>query len=728
MSFATEAVAPTDGAAPRDMERRNYRIAIHLGMFAAGILIPVLLIVTFMLINTARLLRDDALHDARLIAQHLNETIDVELEKAIAVDETLATALAADRVQPEGVEAQARDVARRLRMNIVIQDGSGQQILNAYLPAGNPLPMSNESMLAVDRLAAKQNSVVISNLRTANIRKIPTIDAVMPVVKGSKVAYFISATLSPSRFGGILKAGLPDGWISGLVGRDGRLIARSVDQDRYIGTDNPAFLEVATEPEGVWTGMSREGIAIAGAYVRSPLSGWIVSVAVPEAILREPAKLAMVSLVGLVIASLAVSTLLGWRMSRRIATPIRDLALRARELGEGRLRAAAPSSVEEVNEVMQALQAAATELDRRAAAASRATQAVRANEERLQLVQDTAGIGTIDWDIQEDRAICSPRFYELFSRPAGSRMSFGGFMARVHPEERKRIEVFYRRLRQSGGPFEDEFRVLNQNGEERWVYLKGRLDLQNGRPVRLLGASIDITERKGSEQHLRFLLREISHRSKNLLAVIQAMAGQTAKSAETVDVFRRRFGERLMGLAASHDLLVSQNWLGVSVENLVRGQLSSFLDPHDPRVQTQGPNIDLKAEAAEALGLALHELATNSVKYGALKDAAGTVEISWNVYGSQEAGANGQREPEARRFRMEWVEHTVDPIVAPTHKGFGRMVIEHTVEATLGGRVTLDFPPEGLRWCIDAPATCLAPAGGGLTEMPAEPGVAQDGP
>ncbi|HEX3994337.1 MAG TPA: PAS domain-containing protein, partial [Acetobacteraceae bacterium] len=477
MSSAAEAVAPTEGAASGARERRNYRIAIHLGMFAAGILVPVLLIVTLMLINTARMLRDDALNDARLIAQHLNETIDVELEKAIAVDETLAPALTLDDGQHAGSDAQAREVARRLGMNIVIQDAVGQQIINTFVPIGSPLPASNESMLALDRLAATQNAVVISDLRTATIRNIPTVNAVMPVFKGSQVAYFVSATLSPARFGGILRTGLPDGWISGLIGHDGRLIARNIEQDRYIGTSNPAFLAAATKPEGVWTGLSREGIAIAGVYVRSPLSGWIVSVAVPEATLRQPAKLAMLALVGLVIASLAVSTILGWRLSRRIAVPIRNLAWRARELGAGRMQAAAQSSVEEVNAVLDALQAASVELERRAVAASGATEAVRANEERLQLAQDTAGIGTIDWDIQADHAVCSPRFYELFARPAGSRMSFAGFMAGIHPEERTRIEAFYRRLREQGGPFEDEFRILTGDGEERWIYMKGRLDL-----------------------------------------------------------------------------------------------------------------------------------------------------------------------------------------------------------------------------------------------------------
>ena len=155
----------------------------------------------------------------------------------------------------------------------------------------------------------------------------------------------------------------------------------------------------------------------------------------------------------------------------------------------------------------------------------------------------------------------------------------------------------------------------------------------------------EITARKRAEEHLRFLMRELSHRSKNLLAVVQAMAGQTAKSAENVADFRRRFGERLMGLAASHDLLVNQNWLGASVEQLVRGQLSSFIDDQDPRMLICGPAVDLKAEAAEALGLALHELATNSLKYGALNDPAGKVEIAWVVYVPEDFAARSRMHP-----------------------------------------------------------------------------------
>ena len=180
------------------------------------------------------------------------------------------------------------------------------------------------------------------------------------------------------------------------------------------------------------------------------------------------------------------------------------------------------------------------------------------------------------------------------------------------------------------------------------------------------------------------------------------MASQTAKSVETVAEFKRRFGERLMGIAASHDLLVNQNWLGASVGDLVRGQLASFVEANDPRVTIEGPAVDLKSAAAEALGLALHELATNSLKYGALRDSGGAVEIAWEVTETGNPADGG------RRFSMTWTEHVTDPVPPPTHKGFGRKVIENTVEATLHARVTLAFPPEGVRWRLDAPGTCLA--------------------
>jgi two-component sensor histidine kinase/PAS domain-containing protein len=700
--------------AGRARPRREFPIAVHLTLFGVLTLIPVLLLVTWMLIDTARLRRDDSLHDAWITVDHLNATIEVEIQKAFAVAETLATSHALIDGDYDGFSSQARDAASRLDMVIVARDQSGQQLSSSAVPRGGTLPVSNADVLAVDRLAASRGEPVVSDLLIGTVTKVPLILADVPVYKGGDIVAFIDVVLRPQRLGEILSRDLPDGWIAGIDGRDGRLIARSLDQYRFIGEVNQQFLNQTNEPSGRFDSVSREGQRITGVYLHSPLSGWIVSVALPESMLNVPTKAAMTWLFFLVDATLATSVLLGWFLSRRIAAPIRALVARAREVGEGRLPEAGYSAVSEVNDVSEALAAASVELDRRAGATRQAADAAHASQERLQLVQETAGIATVDWDSGLDRAICSPRFYQMFALPTDHPVRFADVVARLHPADRARVEQSYATLIAQGGPFEHEFRIVTTAGEERWISVKGRLDARAGLPARLLAAGIDITERKNSEDHLRFLLREISHRSKNLLAVILAMAGQTAKSAESVDAFRRRFSERLMGIAASHDLLVNQNWTGASVENLVRGQLSPFVDARDPRVRLAGPDVDLKAEVAEALGIALHELATNSLKFGALKDPDGSIDIVWEVYDAGERGAlRGVDDVDpagGQRFRMEWIEHTPFPIEPPGHKGFGRMVIEHTVQATLSGTVTLDFPPEGLRWRIDAPATCLAPS------------------
>ncbi len=220
-----------------------------------------------------------------------------------------------------------------------------------------------------------------------------------------------------------------------------------------------------------------------------------------------------------------------------------------------------------------------------------------------------------------------------------------------------------------------------------------------GENVGAVAAFVDVTASKHTEAHQRFLMRELTHRSNNLLAIIQAMAGQTAKSSSTIAEFRVRFGQRLQALATSHKLLVEQNWLGVSVRELVRVQLSSFADVEDARIEITGPDLTLTAAAAESLGLAFHELANNAVKYGALSVPSGRLKLSWSV--------DGCDTPE-RQFHMSWIEASGPAVQPPIRRGFGNIVVERMVATSLGATVRLEFPTEGVTWQLDAPATCLA--------------------
>ncbi len=208
----------------------------------------------------------------------------------------------------------------------------------------------------------------------------------------------------------------------------------------------------------------------------------------------------------------------------------------------------------------------------------------------------------------------------------------------------------------------------------------------------------DISEQKRREEHTRFIMRELSHRSKNLLAVIQAMGRQTARTSRSLEDFHARFNARIAGLARSHDLLVKQDWRGVPVTELVQGQLAPFVDRSEEQLSFAGPALSLKPEAAQNIGLALHELATNASKHGALSSPKGRIEIHWEL-----AGQEGQR-----RFRMTWCERGGPKVVPPSDRGFGRTVVEIMVGRALDGEARLQWRTEGLEWHLDVPDTCVA--------------------
>jgi PAS domain S-box-containing protein len=214
----------------------------------------------------------------------------------------------------------------------------------------------------------------------------------------------------------------------------------------------------------------------------------------------------------------------------------------------------------------------------------------------------------------------------------------------------------------------------------------------------------DIRERRARERHIEFLMREVSHRSKNLLAVVQAIAGQTARHSAGLDAFQQRFSERLSAMARSQDLLVDSNWTGASVADLVRTQLAPFAETASSRIEVAGPRLELAPNAVHSLTLALHELATNAAKYGALSVADGRLAITWKL-GATDSDAG---EP---RFRMCWRERNGPLVSPPTRKGFGHVVISEMMAASLHGQVKLDYAPDGLSWSIDAPRSSVLAQG-----------------
>jgi PAS domain S-box-containing protein len=234
-----------------------------------------------------------------------------------------------------------------------------------------------------------------------------------------------------------------------------------------------------------------------------------------------------------------------------------------------------------------------------------------------------------------------------------------------------------------------ELMIRTKDGRERlWSFVFSPLAVQPGGQRLLVCVAQDVTDQKAHEEQVRLLMREISHRAKNMLTLVQAIARQTA-ARETED-FIERFTERIQALAANQDLLVRNEWQGVDVEDLVRAQLAHFADLLGSRIIVHGSPVCLNPAAAQAIGLAIHELATNAGKYGALSVDAGRVDVCWYVDGDA--------------FAMTWSECNGPPVSAPERRGFGSTVVDTMVKQTLNGQVRLDYAPSGVVWNLTCPA------------------------
>ncbi len=232
---------------------------------------------------------------------------------------------------------------------------------------------------------------------------------------------------------------------------------------------------------------------------------------------------------------------------------------------------------------------------------------------------------------------------------------------------------------------EDANRALSAEVTERRLIQQQLSELNETLEQRVL----DRTEaHKRAEQQIRLLMNEVNHRSKNILSVVMAIAQQT--SASSPKEFVERFSSRVQALAVNQDLLVKSQWSSIEMSDLVRGQLAHFGELVGKRISLEGPSLRMSPEAAQSVGMALHELSTNAVKHGALSRDMGLIKISWRVEGGQ-------------RFSIDWTEHGGPAVMAPTHRGFGTTVLTKMVEMGLDGEARIDYGPSGLAWSLDCP-------------------------
>lgn len=255
----------------------------------------------------------------------------------------------------------------------------------------------------------------------------------------------------------------------------------------------------------------------------------------------------------------------------------------------------------------------------------------------------------------------------------------------VHPDDLQKLYEPFAKSMAEHAPFEVEARYRRADGAWRTMRTLANPRFgADGAFLGMTGVNVDITERLMAEEHTRLLMGELNHRTKNILSVVQAIARRTARDGSPED-FIRTFGQRLMGLSACNDLLLRTDWSGVGLDELVAAQLAHLGPGLAERITVGGPAIRIGSREAQTLSMALHELSTNSLKYGALSGDAGHVDVLWQWLSPE-------------RWQLEWKETLPVPPVPPTQKGFGHTVIVDMVRAALSADVTADFPSTGFVW------------------------------
>jgi PAS domain S-box-containing protein len=316
---------------------------------------------------------------------------------------------------------------------------------------------------------------------------------------------------------------------------------------------------------------------------------------------------------------------------------------------------------------------------------------LKQSEQRRSLALAAGQMGSWDWDLLSDEWKWDEGQHRIFGvEPQKFKITVESIRALIHPDDWDSLRQIARGMSEGAHTQQTEFRVLRPNGAVRWCIGTAAASVDGaGEVVRISGVTIDITDRKEADERQVLLAREVDHRARNALAVIQSIIRLT--QAKSVDDYVEAIEGRIKALSRAHTLLSDSRWNSADLGTLVGEELAPY--SAGDKITFEGPDISLQPATAQGLALALHELATNAAKHGALSSIRGKVSLKWELA------------PDA--LQLHWLENGGPRITAPSARSFGLRVIVASIEQQLGGNLTFDWDARGLRCTMWIPRSEL---------------------
>lgn len=632
-------------------------------------------------------------NDRQEVEKHLLETtralslvVDRQFGQAEALLWSLAASPQLKARDYAAFDALAREATRLPGAWVVVEE-PGRQVVNTRLPPGSTLPQTG-TQKHWEGIAPGQ--VRVSNLFIGLVAKQPTVGVETLISDQDGSQRFVSVILPAEAVSRILvDQGLPPTWIGAIVDRNGTLVARSRDAERFVGKPvTPENVERvrAEVRQGIFGGVSLDGIPALLALSRSPGSGWSTLVAVPRSeITAGPWQSALYLAAGGGLL-LVLGSAMALRVGRGIAAPVEGLVTLAQRLGRSEPITPAASGLPEIDRVGDALAAASRELRERETA-------LRTSEARLRATHDNAAVGIAEVD-RDGRFISVNEARCKLTGHAREELIGQHFGHVTHPDSLEQdLELFARQVAGELDTYTTESQFIRKDGSTGWARVTSTaLRDASGNFLHAVRVIEDVTERRAADRRQKLLIDELNHRVKNTLATVQSLAWQSNRPGVPPQVAQERFQERLLALSRTHNLLNETLWEGASLRLLLEAELQPYA-AGSQRTRLSGPDIDLPARLAVVLGMAFHELATNAVKYGALSTASGQVQVDWRVDGSGEG----------KLLTVDWCELGGPMLEAEPTPGFGSRLLRQTITHELAGQLDLRYEREGVCCTVTVP-------------------------